>query len=83
MQRKNQQLKKEEAEEKEAAKNRAVHVSLIQKMLQHLEAKDDDIVEVNTKPSTANAHLQQKQLSPAAPPSVHSTANANGNGSGK
>ncbi|WMV29001.1 hypothetical protein MTR67_022386 [Solanum verrucosum] len=51
-------------------------------MLQHLEAKDNDIVEVNTKVSTADAHLQQKQLSPAAPPLVHSTANANGNASG-
>ncbi|KAH0705358.1 hypothetical protein KY290_010053 [Solanum tuberosum] len=39
--------------EKEAARNRVVHVLLIQKRLQHLEAKDDDIVEVNTKPSTA------------------------------
>ncbi|WMV31762.1 hypothetical protein MTR67_025147 [Solanum verrucosum] len=50
-------------------------------MLQHLEANDDDVVEVNTKGFAANAHLQQKQLSPPAPPSVHSTANANGNAS--
>ncbi|KAH0640378.1 hypothetical protein KY285_036964 [Solanum tuberosum] len=101
MQRKNQQLKNEDAEveaklntylqkfkqlenivlleEKEAAKKCAVDVSLIQKMLQHFQANDNDVVQVNTKASAANAHLRQKQLSPPAPPSVHSTPNANAN----
>ncbi|WMV56204.1 hypothetical protein MTR67_049589 [Solanum verrucosum] len=50
-------------------------------MLEDLEAEDDDFVEVNTKASAADGHLQQKQLSPPAPPSVDSTANANGNAS--
>ncbi|KAH0731850.1 hypothetical protein KY289_003038 [Solanum tuberosum] len=70
-------------EEKEAAKNCAVNVSLFQKRLQHLEDNNDHLVELNTKASTANAHLQQKQLSPPVLPSVHSTANANANGSAK
>ncbi|WMV14837.1 hypothetical protein MTR67_008222 [Solanum verrucosum] len=105
MQKKNEELKNEEAkveaklkmyleklkelesrvslQEEQAAKNRVVDVSLIQKMVEDLEAKDDDVVEVNSKASGADGDLQEKQLSPPRPPSVDSTANGNGNGSAK
>ncbi|KAG5597399.1 hypothetical protein H5410_038631, partial [Solanum commersonii] len=46
-----------------------------------LEAEDDDVVEVNSKASAADGHLQQKHFSPPTPLSVDSTANGNGNGS--
>ncbi|KAG5595728.1 hypothetical protein H5410_036960 [Solanum commersonii] len=51
-------------------------------MLEDLEAKDDDVVEVNSKASVVDGHLQQKHFSPRTPPSVDSTTNGNGNGSG-
>ncbi|XP_049397230.1 uncharacterized protein LOC125861353 [Solanum stenotomum] len=70
-------------QEEEAAKNRAVDVSVIQKMVENLEAEDDDVVEVNSKASGADGDLQEKQLSPPRAPSVDSTANGNGNGSAK
>ncbi|KAG5593323.1 hypothetical protein H5410_043837 [Solanum commersonii] len=70
-------------QEEEAAKNRAVDVSVIQKMVENLEAEDDDVVEVNSKASGADGDLQEKQLSPPRAPSVDSPANGNGNGSGK
>ncbi|KAH0756197.1 hypothetical protein KY290_026467 [Solanum tuberosum] len=65
-------------QQKGAAKNSAVNVSLIQKMLADLEAKDDDIVQVNSKGSAADGDLQEKQLSPLTPPLVNSAANGNG-----
>lgn len=65
-------------QEEEAAQNRAVDVSVIRKMVEDLEAEDDDVVEVNSKTSGADGDLQEKQLSPRAP-SVDST----GNGSSK
>ncbi|WMV57952.1 hypothetical protein MTR67_051337 [Solanum verrucosum] len=105
MQKKNEELKNEEAEvhaklkmylekfkelestvstqEKEAAKNRAVDASLIQKMVQALEAEDDDVVQLNTKAFAADGDLQEKQLSPPRPLLVDSTANRNGNESDK
>ncbi|KAH0746830.1 hypothetical protein KY285_008487 [Solanum tuberosum] len=54
-------------------------------MVAHLEAKDDDIVQVNSKGSGADGDLQEKQLSPPTPPLVNSAANGNGcaAGSGK
>uniref|UniRef100_A0A0V0ICM3 Putative ovule protein n=1 Tax=Solanum chacoense TaxID=4108 RepID=A0A0V0ICM3_SOLCH len=65
-------------QEEETAKNRAVDVSLIQNMVEDLEAKDDDAVQVNSKASATNGDLEEKQLSPPTPPSIHSTANGNG-----
>ncbi|KAG5596941.1 hypothetical protein H5410_038173 [Solanum commersonii] len=104
-QKKNQELKNEEAEvqaklkmylqkfkelestvslqEEEAAKNHVVDVSLIQKMVEDLEAEEDDVVEVNSKASGVDGHLQENQLSPPRPLLVHSTANGNGNSSAK
>ncbi|KAH0633423.1 hypothetical protein KY284_036209 [Solanum tuberosum] len=76
MQRKNQQLKKEEA--KVEAK-----LKLYFEMFKYFESTDDDIVEVNSKASAADRHLQQEQLSAPLPPSVDSTGNANANASGK
>ncbi|XP_049377748.1 uncharacterized protein LOC125842490 isoform X2 [Solanum stenotomum] len=67
-------------QEEEAAKNRAVDVSVIQKMVEDLEAEDDDVVEVDSKASGADGDLQEKQLSPPRAPSVDSTANGNGSG---
>ncbi|KAH0742768.1 hypothetical protein KY290_030761 [Solanum tuberosum] len=58
-------------QEEGAAKNRAVNVSLIQKMLEDLEAEDDDIVHVNSKASGTDGDLQEKQLSPPTPPLVN------------
>ncbi|KAK6783406.1 hypothetical protein RDI58_021203 [Solanum bulbocastanum] len=65
-------------QEEEAAKNRAVDVSVIQKMVEDLEAEDDDVIEVNSKASGAEGDLQEKQLSPPRAPSVDSTANGSG-----
>ncbi|KAH0744630.1 hypothetical protein KY290_032623 [Solanum tuberosum] len=76
-----QNLNRDFDSEEEAAKNRVVNVSLIQKMVEDLEAEDDDIVQVNSKASGADGDLQEKQLSPPTPPLVNSAANGNGNGS--
>ncbi|KAH0725629.1 hypothetical protein KY284_001494 [Solanum tuberosum] len=105
MQKKNEELKKEEAkvdaklkmylqnfthlentislQQKGAGKNRAVNVSLIQKMVEDLEAEDHDIVQLNSKASTAHGDLQEKQFSPPTPPLVISAANGNENGCDK
>ncbi|KAG5568749.1 hypothetical protein H5410_064233 [Solanum commersonii] len=53
---------------------------LIQNIVEDLEVKDNDAVQVNSKASAANRDLKEEQLSPATPQSIHSTANANGNG---
>ncbi|KAH0660514.1 hypothetical protein KY289_029262 [Solanum tuberosum] len=104
MQKKNEELKKEEAkvdaklkmylqkfrhlentislQQKGGGKNRAVNVSLIQKIVEHLETEDDDIVQLNSKASGAHGNLQEKQFSPPTPPLVNSAANGNGNGCG-
>ncbi|KAH0728583.1 hypothetical protein KY285_004246 [Solanum tuberosum] len=65
-------------QQKGAAINSAVNVSLIQKMVVHLEAKDDDIVQLNSNSSGADGDLEEKQLSPPAPPLGNSAANRNG-----
>ncbi|KAG5627260.1 hypothetical protein H5410_012478 [Solanum commersonii] len=70
-------------QKQEAAKYRAADVSVIQKMLEDLTAKDDDIVEVNGKAFAVDGHLQERQLSPPTAPSIDSTSYANGNGSAK
>jgi len=44
-------------QEEEAAKNRPVDVWAIEKMLEDLEVKDDDVVEVNSKASAADGVL--------------------------
>ncbi|KAH0698935.1 hypothetical protein KY284_013150 [Solanum tuberosum] len=84
MQKKNEDLKNEEAkveaklkmylqklthlentvslQEKGVAKNSAVNVSLIQKMVAHLEANDDDVVQVNSNSSGADGDFDEKQL---------------------
>ncbi|KAH0679504.1 hypothetical protein KY289_020769 [Solanum tuberosum] len=49
-------------EEEQAAKNRTVDVSVIQKMLEDLEAEDVDVVEVNSKASGADGDLHEKHL---------------------
>ncbi|KAK4338483.1 hypothetical protein RND71_042970 [Anisodus tanguticus] len=59
--------------EEDAAKKRAVDVSVIQKLVEDLEAEEEDVVEVNCQGSGAD----EQQLSPRA--LVYST----GNGSGK
>uniref|UniRef100_M0ZN28 Dead box ATP-dependent RNA helicase n=1 Tax=Solanum tuberosum TaxID=4113 RepID=M0ZN28_SOLTU len=69
--------------EEEAAKNGAVDASLIKKIVQALQAGDDDVVQQNTKAFAARGDLQENQLSPPRPPLVHSTANGDGNGSDK
>ncbi|KAH0664971.1 hypothetical protein KY285_026177 [Solanum tuberosum] len=68
-------------QEEEAAKNHVADVSMIQKMVEDLEAEDNDFVEMNGKASGADGDLQEKQLSPPRAPLVHSTANGNGNAS--
>ncbi|KAH0663120.1 hypothetical protein KY284_028051 [Solanum tuberosum] len=70
-------------QQEEAAKYCAVDVSVIQKMLQHLEPEDEDVVQVNSKAFAIDGDLAEKQLSPPTAPLLHSTAYANGNGSAK
>ncbi|KAH0776688.1 hypothetical protein KY290_008099 [Solanum tuberosum] len=52
-------------------------------LVEKFRAKDDRVVEVNSKASGADGDLQEKQLSPPRHPLVHSTANGNGNGNAK
>lgn len=64
-------------QEEAAAKIRAVDVSVIQKMVEDLEA-DDDAVEVNRQVSGADGDLQEKHLLRRVP-----LVDSTGNGSGK
>ncbi|KAG5584044.1 hypothetical protein H5410_044478 [Solanum commersonii] len=49
-------------QEKQAAKNVVVDVPVIQKMVEDLEAEDDDVVEVNSKASGADGDLHERHL---------------------
>ncbi|KAG5590844.1 hypothetical protein H5410_041358 [Solanum commersonii] len=49
-------------QEEEAGKNAVVDVSVIQKMVEDLEAEDDDVVEVNSKAFSSDGDLHERHL---------------------